>query len=83
MDPDQTATNGQIRLLLMEQPDMSLHCLTKRLLKHFSRQLGALKVNPCHVDSDIHFLAQGTNSEELIKVKQNFVIQRLNTEYNV
>ena len=28
----------QIRLLLMEQSDLDLHCLLKRLLKHFSRQ---------------------------------------------
>ena len=42
----------QVRLLLLEQSDLSLHCLLERLLKHFSRRqklmnfivIGALRV---------------------------------------
>ena len=29
----------QIRMLLQEQSDLNLHCLSKRLLKHFKRLL--------------------------------------------
>ena len=44
MDPDQTASK--------QQSDLGLHCLTERVLKHFSRQqkgttfvvIGALRV---------------------------------------
>ena len=82
----------QIRLLLMEQSGLSLNCLTKMHLnisaddKAVTRRVKGY--NPCRVDYDFHFLAQDTNSEELINghrnsVNQNFVIQRLNTEYNV
>ena len=43
----------QIRLLILEQSDLSLHCLLERLLKYFSRRqkqsnfvvIGALRVN--------------------------------------
>ena len=35
MDPDQTAPVG-VGAVLQEQSDLGLHCLTKRLLKHFS-----------------------------------------------
>ena len=43
----------QIRLLVLERSDLSLHCLLERLLKHFSRRqkqsnfvvIGALRVN--------------------------------------
>ena len=42
MDPDKLVQGQtvwiQIRLLLLEQSDLSLNCLIKRLLKHFSRQ---------------------------------------------
>ena len=42
-----------IRLLLQEQSDIGLHCLSKRLLKYFNRRqkqttfvvIGALRVN--------------------------------------
>ena len=53
----------QIRLLLQEQSDLGLNCLSKRLLKHFIRRqnqttfivIGTLKVNPKAHESDKNY----------------------------
>ena len=53
----------QIKMLIQEQFDMGLHCLTKRLLKHLGGQqkqttfvvIGALRVNKIICYSVIRF----------------------------
>ena len=79
----------QIRVLLQEQSDLGLECLTKKLLKHFSRQqkqmtfdvIGTFRV---HLTKHMRYKIQLVNSSiNVIKFEQVSTIRyKLACAYN-